>query len=133
MDESDVLVMAQTIWGEARGESNEGQYAIGHVIKNRFDSNKWFSADSLEGVCKKKWQFSCWNEDDPNKEKMEKLTQEDIKDFIEIANNVLDGSKESNVGKATHYYADYIKEPKWAEGKTPITKIGVHHFYEDID
>ena len=133
MDESDVLVMAQTIWGEARGESNEGQYAIGHVIKNRFDSNKWFSADSLEGVCKKKWQFSCWNEDDPNKEKMEKLTQEDIKDFIEIANNVLDGSKESNVGKATHYYADYIKEPKWAEGKTPITKIGFHHFYEDID
>ena len=133
MDESDVLVMAQTIWGEARGESNEGQYAIGHVIKNRFDSNKWFSADSLEGVCKKKWQFSCWNEDDPNKEKMEKLTQEDIKDFIEIANNVLDGSKESNVGKATHYYADYIKEPKWAEGKTPITKIGVHHYYEDID
>ncbi len=133
MDESDVLVMAQTIWGEARGESDEGQYAIGHVIKNRFDSNKWFSADSLEGVCKKKWQFSCWNEDDPNKEKMEKLTQEDIKDFIEIANNVLDGSKESNVGKATHYYADYIKEPKWAEGKTPITKIGVHHFYEDID
>lgn len=133
MDESDVLVMAQTIWGEARGESNEGQYAIGHVIKNRFDSNKWFSADSLEGVCKKKWQFSCWNEDDPNKEKMEKLTQEDIKDFIEIAKSVLDGSKESNVGKATHYYADYIKEPKWAEGKTPITKIGVHHFYENID
>ena len=133
MDESDVLVMAQTIWGEARGESNEGQYAIGHVIKNRFDSNKWFSADSLEGVCKKKWQFSCWNEDDPNKEKMEKLTQEDIKDFIEIAKSVLDGSKESNVGKATHYYADYIKEPKWAEGKTPITKTGVHHFYEDID
>lgn len=133
MDESDVLVMAQTIWGEARGESDEGQYAIGHVIKNRFDSNKWFSADSLEGVCKKKWQFSCWNEDDPNKEKMEKLTQEDIKDFIEIANNVLDGSKESNVGKATHYYADYIKEPKWAEGKTPIIKIGTHSFYEDID
>lgn len=133
MDESDVLVMAQTIWGEARGESDEGQYAIGHVIKNRFDSNKWFSADSLEGVCKKKWQFSCWNEDDPNKEKMENLTQEDIKDFIEIANNVLDGSKESNVGKATHYYADYIKEPKWAEGKTPIIKIGTHSFYEDID
>ncbi len=28
-------------------------------------------ADTLEGVCKKKWQFSCWNEGDPNKEKME--------------------------------------------------------------
>ena len=133
MEKSDVLVMAQTIWGESRGETKEGQYAIAHVIKNRLDSNKWFSADTLEGVCKKKWQFSCWNENDPNKEKMEQLTHGDIGDFVKIANNVLDGLHDSNVGKATHYYADYIKEPKWAEGKTPIAKIGVHHFYEDID
>ena len=133
MDKSDRLVMAQTIWGESRGETKEGQYAIAHVIKNRLDSKKWFSTDTLEGVCKKKWQFSCWNEGDPNKEKMEQLTHGDIKDFVDIANNVLDGLHDSNVGKATHYYADYISEPKWAEGKTPITKIGVHHFYEDID
>lgn len=133
MEKSDVLVMAQTIWGEARGETNEGKYAIAHVIKNRFDSKKWFSADTLEGVCKKKWQFSCWNDGDPNKEKMEQLTHGDIKDFVDIANNVLNGHHDSNVGKSTHYYADYIKEPDWAEGKTPITKIGVHHFYEDID
>ena len=133
MEKSDVLVMAQTIWGEARGETNEGKYAIAHVIKNRFDSKKWFSADTLEGVCKKKWQFSCWNEGDPNKEKREQLTHGDIKDFVDIANNVLNGHHDSNVGKSTHYYADYIKEPDWAEGKTPITTIGVHHFYEDID
>ena len=133
MDKSDRLVMAQTIWGESRGETKEGQYAIAHVIKNRLDSKKWFSANTLEGVCKKKWQFSCWNEGDPNKEKMEQLTHGDIKDFVDIANNVLDGLHDSNVGKATHYYADYISEPKWAEGKTPITTIGVHHFYEDID
>ena len=133
MEKSDVLVMAQTVWGEARGETKEGQYAIAHVIKNRLDSKWWFSADTLEGVCKKKWQFSCWNKGDPNKEKMEQLTHGDIKDFVDIANNVLDGLHDSNVGKATHYYADYISEPKWAEGKTPITKIGVHHFYEDID
>ena len=68
-----------------------------------------------------------------NKEKMEKLTHGDITDFVDIANNVLDGLHDSNVGKATHYYADYIKEPKWAEGKTPIVKIGTHSFYEDID
>ena len=133
MDKSDRLVMAQTIWGESRGETKEGQYAIAHVIKNRLDSKRWFSADTLEGVCKKKWQFSCWNENDPNKEKMEQLTHGDIKDFVDIANNVLDGLHDSNVGKATHYYADYISEPKWAKEKTPITTIGVHHFYEDID
>ena len=54
MDKSDRLVMAQTIWGESRGETKEGQYAIAHVIKNRLDSKRWFSADTLEGVCKKK-------------------------------------------------------------------------------
>ena len=57
MEKSDVLVMAQTVWGEARGETKEGQYAIAHVIKNRLDSKRWFSADTLEGVCKKKWQL----------------------------------------------------------------------------
>ena len=50
MDKSDRLVMAQTIWGESRGETKEGQYAIAHVIKNRLDSKRWFSADTLEGM-----------------------------------------------------------------------------------
>ena len=133
MDKSDVLVMARTIWGEARGEDKEGQYAIAHVIKNRLDSKKWFSGKTLQDVCQKKWQFSCWNENDPNKDKMENLLAEDIPEFLNIAKNVMDNLHDSNVGKSTHYYANYIKEPKWAKGKTPICTMGVHSFYEDID
>ena len=29
--------MARTIWGEARGEDEQGKIAVGHVIKNRRD------------------------------------------------------------------------------------------------
>ena len=61
--------MARTIWGEARGEDEQGKIAVGHVIKNRRDKQTWMGK-TIKDVCLKKWQFSCWNENDPNREKI---------------------------------------------------------------
>jgi len=61
-----VEYMARTLWGEARGESEEGQVAVGHVIKNRVEKKTWYGK-TIKDVCLKKWQFSCWNENDPNR------------------------------------------------------------------
>ena len=40
MSDNDKFVMAQTMWGEARGESSLGQEAVAWVIKNRRDDGR---------------------------------------------------------------------------------------------
>ena len=56
--------MAKTVWGEARGEDKEGRIAVASVILNRKNKQGWMGKTIID-VCLKKWQFSCWNENDP--------------------------------------------------------------------
>jgi spore germination cell wall hydrolase CwlJ-like protein len=54
----DDLIVAATIWGEARGEGTEGMKAVANVIRNRANSlNK-----SPKDVVLQKKQFSIWND-----------------------------------------------------------------------
>lgn len=57
--------LTKTIWGEARGEGREGMIAVAWVILNRASIGGWWG-NSIETVCLKPWQFSCWNANDPN-------------------------------------------------------------------
>src|SRR5580692_230435 len=81
-DLSDVEVLALTIYGEARGESIEGQIAVGCVARNRL-----IVGEEYKDVCLEDKQFSCWNRDDPNRSVLDELGQklfngEDINDPI---------------------------------------------------
>jgi hypothetical protein len=62
-------VMARTLWGEARGENEVGMSAVASVIMNRVSKGGWWG-DSIDKVCLKKFQFSCWNQNDPNASKL---------------------------------------------------------------
>lgn len=73
----DLNVLAQTIWGEARQEGLKGMLAIGNVIKNRAEANKKMFGDGIKGVALKSKQFSCWNQGDPNREKLKDILQYD--------------------------------------------------------
>ena len=70
-------VLAQTIWGEARQEGTKGMIAVGNVIKNRAEANKKMFGQGIKGVALKPKQFSCWNEGDPNREKLKDILQYD--------------------------------------------------------
>jgi hypothetical protein len=59
---SDKIILALTIYGESRGESIEGQIAVGCVIRNRVMGEK----KNYRDICLENKQFSCWNRDDPN-------------------------------------------------------------------
>ena len=72
VDFEDLDTMARTMWGECRGCDTEGQIGVANVINNRVNARRWYGKTHKE-VCLKEWQFSCWNEGDPNKEKMEQL------------------------------------------------------------
>lgn len=70
----EVEVLARTIYGEARGETVRGKEAVACVVLNRVqrakDRSGYWWGDSIESVCFKPWQFSCWNENDPNHQKI---------------------------------------------------------------
>ena len=50
MTDYDFEIMAKTIYGEARGESRQGQTAVACVIFNRFRSGKWFASRAAQPI-----------------------------------------------------------------------------------
>lgn len=129
LNEYDVEIMAKTIWGEARGECELGKKAVACVILNRLISKAWYSAPSAALVCLKKLQFSCWNANDPNSQKINKLNYIELKPYIQIVRDaVRDGDC---TGGATHYHTDKIM-PSWAKGAELTAVIGHHLFYKGV-
>lgn len=60
----EVILMALTIWGEARGEPYEGKLGVAWVLRNR--AKRW--KFKMSRVVLKAWQFSFWNTDDPSRD-----------------------------------------------------------------
>lgn len=128
-------VLARTIWGEARGESLSGKEAVANVVMNRLKHanrrGKFWWGNSLEEICKKPYQFSCWNENDPNYLKIIAVKEEDSQFVIcqRIARRALNGILPDKTNGADHYHADYVT-PKWADARVPCATIGRHLFYQ---
>ena len=75
MNDEDVDALARTVFGEARGECLSGQEAVASVILNRvaFSGRRggYWWGNTVYEVCHKPWQFSCWNQNDPNRRLLE--------------------------------------------------------------
>ena len=134
----EIDVLARTMWGEARGQGNEGLRAVACVVLNRVaiaeDKGGYWWGNNIIQVCQKPYQFSCWNRTDPN---FRKLQAVDIKNLhfatcVRIARRAVAGTLKDNTNGATHYHADYIM-PYWARGQTPVATIGNHIFYRLIE
>ena len=129
---SDLDTLARTVYGEARGESVKGKTAVAWTIRNRAeDSPKYGWSSNIAQVCKQPWQYSCWNQSDPNYNKLINLSVKDAKylECKEIAEKVLKGELADPTNGADHYYATYIAQPSWAKGQKVIATIGTHVFF----
>lgn len=138
-----ILDMARTIWGEARSETYKGKLAVGFVILNRLRNPGWWTReqgddikdDTLSATVRDPWQFSSWNEGDPNRPRMKALHFEDIKgngtfaDCMAAALEVLNGDVSDPTKRADHYFAEYIDTPEWAKETDFTVQIGTHRFY----
>ena len=131
-------ILARTIYGEARGESITGMEAISSVIINRVNFSKrkgrYWWGNTIKEVCLKPWQFSCWNDSDPNS-KLIKSVDTDDKIFAickRISQRAVAGLIKDNTSNATHYHTKSIN-PKWSIGKAPCAEIGSHLFYNNIE
>jgi cell wall hydrolyse, putative len=135
---NDIDVLARTIYGEARGESISGQEAIASVVLNRVAFSKrrgrYWWGNSIADVCQAPWQFSCWNKNDPNYQKLIKVGSEDINFCMcrRIAERAIGGTLEDKTNGATHYHTNSCF-PAWAHGKQPCAEIGAHLFYNNIE
>ena len=129
------MIFSLTVWGEARGEGSTGQQAVCNVIMNRVKSGTTWWGDDPRSVCLKPFQFSCWNENDPNLPLMMKIGQNnglvDITfDQIQtLAQMALEDNLPDVTNGATSYYAKGTPEPAWAQGKQPCANIGHHLFF----
>lgn len=134
--QQDVDTVAMTLWGEARGEGEEGMRAVACVIGTRARL-KWRKKEGFVEVCRDRWQFSCWNENDPNLYRLEQARRTPDAAFrkaTEIAQLLVNGNLPDFTKSATHYFASSLKQfPKWAIGKEPCLKLGKHLFFNDIN
>ena len=136
MKESDILALSQTIWGEARGEGDDGMTAVAHVVLNRWRSGKWFAGETIEATAKKPWQFSCWNTNDPNWPKIGtmSLDNSELQKCAYFALGAALGYLPDNTDGSTHYYAyDVVAPPNWASEATFVCRINRHEFHKGVN
>lgn len=114
--------LARAIYFEARGESLEGQLAVGEVIANRAESGRWPS--SYCGVVKQRSQFSFVKGGripEPNR------SSSAWSRAVAIA-RIVDGEyHESRVADATSFHARSVN-PGWRLRR--VATVGNHVFYE---
>jgi spore germination cell wall hydrolase CwlJ-like protein len=117
--------LADAVYFESRGEPELGQIAVAQVVINRV-----FSEDVCATVYQNahrylacQFTFACEGK------KLVVNDQPAWERATRISRDMLDGKLWlTEVGKATHYHAYWVK-PTWVREMRTIKRIGVHTFY----
>lgn len=157
ISKQEAMVLAQTIWGEARSHGEDGMRAVGHVVVNRAQSGKpRLFGDGVVGAAKKNKQFSCWNPGDPNRDRMKYMAELDLKikrgelptdqpmdvwiksgegqeyaawlNAKRIARSILAGKSNDPTQGALFYHTTAV-HPSWSTRMAPTGQIANHIFY----
>ena len=112
------------IYHEARGESLEGQIAVGHVVLNRAEKKH----RDVKSIVLQPYQFSWRNNNTfPPIGNYEALRKSFVAAYEVLAKRM----EGKTLQGADHYFADYIDPPSWADEMTEVVKIGKHTFYRE--
>ncbi|WP_342355331.1 cell wall hydrolase [Rhizobium changzhiense] len=134
----DLIILARTIYGEARGEPQQGAEAVANVVINRLNAGGF--GNTIAKVCLKPSQFSCWNLNDANRAKIkDKQPHSGDAAFdrcFNVARKAVIGGLADVTDGATHFYAITSNLPSWVrKSRNPVLTItiGHHAFYSGID
>lgn len=130
LNDSEEILLARLIYGEARGEPYDTKVAIAQTVLNRVKEKKWYGKNLQEVILKPK-QFSCFNPNDPNFEKLKNpLKYEKLEVWQEcyaVAKKVLNREVKDVSQGANHYCTN---NPSWAKNKQPLSRKGNIKFYK---
>jgi len=115
---SDVQLLARAINGEARGESYEGQVAVGAVILNRVKSSKF--PNSIAGVIYQPGAFTAVSDGQIN------VPIEEGSTVLKAAQDALNGWDPTN--GAIYYFNPDTATSSWIWSRPLIKTIGKHRF-----
>lgn len=115
---SDLQLLARAINGEARGESYEGQVAVGAVILNRVKSADF--PNTIAGVIYQPGAFTAVSDGQINEPIDEKST------IVKAAQDALNGWDPTN--GCVYYFNPNTATSSWIWSKTIVKTIGKHHF-----
>lgn len=126
----DEFTAVLTLWGEARGETLEGQGAVAHVIMNRRNDGRWGS--TYDAVCRAPSQFSCWNHNDPNYAKMVNLPANDagLKALLSTL-HFCQTQPDFTQGAMFYYAASMTPPPYWVASMLFCGQFGSQRFYKE--
>ena len=115
---SDIQLLARAINGEARGESYEGQVAVGAVILNRVKSSKF--PNTIAGVIYQSGAFTAVSDGQINVPIDEKST------VYKAAQDALNGWDPTN--GCIYYFNPDTATSSWIWSRPIVKKIGKHTF-----
>ena len=113
---SDTYLLAKAIYAEARGESYEGQVAVGAVIMNRVRSSKF--PNTVSGVIYQSNAFTAVSDGQIN------LSPD--KTAMNAAQDAINGW-DPTYG-CLYYYNPAVATSSWIFGRQTVTTIGKHVF-----
>ena len=142
---TEAQLMAGLFWGEARmweadkTEEMREYIAIGQVVMNRVKSKGY--PDTIHDVILQPGQFSCFNEDDPNNDKIWMFLKNQSPaaiyyTMLTVATGVIAGLYENKIADAKNYVATWFyKTTKgsdhWCQKMFDIARYGGHTFLTD--
>lgn len=115
---SDIQLLARAINGEARGESYEGQVAVGAVILNRVKHSEF--PNTIAGVIYQPGAFTAVADGQINHPIDESST------VYKAARDAMNGWDPTN--GCIYYFNPNTATNKWIWSKTIVKTIGKHHF-----
>ena len=136
-DDSDEILLARLIFGEARGEPDEARIWVAGVVLNRVKAKAW--PDTIHEVILKKGHFDPFKESDSNYDNIidplknaDRDTQEIWYRCNEIAEEIITG-KLANPTEATHFHGKGTTREEFERKIVPngrfLKKIGNTYFY----
>lgn len=135
-DSTDEEILARTLWGEARNDSEAVMQGVASVVMNRLRRKVWWG-DTLRQVCTGGGQFPCWqpwNALYPQMTSRQPPTDAAYTRARDMARRALTSSLPDNTFGSTHYCPIWLSPlPPWAEGKQPREIIDTYAFYNNID
>lgn len=115
---SDVQLLARAINGEARGESYEGQVAVGAVILNRVKHSEF--PNTIAGVIYQPGAFTAVSDGQIN------VPIDESSSVVKAAQDALNGWDPTN--GCIYYFNPNTATNKWIWSKQIVTTIGKHNF-----